>query len=389
MPGDRLTTAVELGSPGAPPDAVALGSVDTGHEIGREVHALLDGRASRAAAYGPSFSLLWEVSSRCAQGGKLLRPRLLVDAFDAMVAEATIDPARRRIALRIAAAVEILHFSFLLHDDVIDDDLLRRGAPNLIGELILQQGSGVTGGEVPAGLQATRKHLHWARSNGILVGDVMLSLAHQVFARQPLPEEIRVRLLDLLDHAITDSVAGEHVDVGLSDGIMPAELSAVLEMTRLKTATYTFELPLRAAAVLAESGPRIEAAIAAIARRIGVAFQLQDDLFSAFSPCLEHGKDPFSDFREGKETAIIAYARVTSAWTSIEPRFGAVDFCEQDGILIRDLLVSCGAEEFIRSLVDEHLRAALELVSADDPVLPGPLVDRLLQLVETLESRRF
>jgi geranylgeranyl diphosphate synthase type II len=80
---------------------------------------------------------------------------------------------------------------------------------------------------------------------------------------------------------------------------------------------------------------------------------------------------------------------VTSAWPSIEPRFGAVDFCEQDGILIRDLLVSCGAEEFIRSLVDEHLRAALELVSTDDPVLPGPLVDRLLQLVDTLESRRF
>ncbi|WP_449282994.1 polyprenyl synthetase family protein [Leucobacter sp.] len=388
MAVDRRTADPQLAPLEPPANAAPPIRADTGREIGLEIRALLDGRASRAAAYGPSFAELWECASRCAQGGKLLRPRLLLDAFDALGGDASRDSARRRSALRIAAAVEILHFSFLLHDDVIDEDLLRRGTPNLIGELFLQQESAVADRGLPAG-GGPRNHLHWARSNGILVGDAMLALAHQVFAREPLPEGLRLRLLELLDHAITESIAGEHADVGLSDGVMPAEMSAVLEMTRLKTATYTFELPLRAAAVLAEAGPRAEAAIAAIARRLGVAFQLQDDLLSAFSPSAEHGKDPFSDFREGKETAIIAYARMTSVWPGIESRFGAADFAEDDGRAIRELLASCGAEDFIRSLVDEHLRAALELVSAVDSAVPVRLVDHLLQLVETLEARRF
>lgn len=388
MAGEQRTAGAGLATLEDAARAATPSALEPREEIEREIRELLDRRAARAAAYGPSYAEVWEAASRCAQGGKLLRPRLLVDAFDALAAPELGGSERRESALRIAAAIEILHFSFLLHDDVIDEDLLRRGTPNLIGELLRRREAvdGDGSGRTPDGADG---RLHWARSSGILVGDAMLSLVHQVFAREPLPHALRLRLLDLLDHTITESIVGECADVGLSDGIMPAELSAVLEMTRLKTATYTFELPLRAAAVLAGAAPRTETAIAAIARRFGVAFQLQDDLLSAFSSSDQHGKDPFSDFREGKETAIIAYARMTSAWPGIEPRFGAADFTDRDGAAIRAQLVACGAEEFIRSLVDEHLRAALELVSASDGALPPALVDRLLRLVESLEKRRF
>lgn len=354
-------------------------------EIERELGTILEDRMRHATAYGPQFVRLWQLASESIEGGKLVRPRLLMDAFDALAQGLEPDAAPRESALRISAAVELLHFSFLLHDDVIDEDLLRRGAPNLIGRVL--QDHPLTTPDASDGTWRGDA-MHWARSNGILMGDLMLAAAHQVFAREPLPPAVRSRLLDLLDHTVTESVAGEQFDVGLSDGAMRSELTAVLEMSRMKTATYTFALPLRAAAILAGTGTTVEDALESVGRHLGVAFQMQDDLLSVFGRSDEHGKDAFSDLREGKETVIIAFARTTSTWPSIAPRFGASDLTVPDGTMIRGLLSRCGAEDFVRSLVDDHLSAATDLVSSTDSAVPRALAEVVLNLVETLEGRR-
>lgn len=356
-------------------------------EIEAQLGILLAARAPGAGSSDPHFAALWGLASECLLGGKLLRPRLLMGAFDALArdheSDPEQDPDRRAAALRISAAVEMLHFSFLLHDDVIDEDLIRRGAPNVIGRLLVGPGA-----EAPDIRLADRARLHWARSNGILLGDLMLAAAHQVFARESLPAEPRSRLLDLLDRTVTESVAGEQHDVGLSDGIIASDLDAVIEMCRLKTATYTFELPLRAAAVLAGADARLEEELGTIARHLGIAFQLQDDLLCAFGDSREHGKDAFSDFREGKETAIIAYARTTSAWPSIEPRLRGHELSDDDGRVIRALLAECGAERFVRAMIDERIRTAVGIASRDETAIPDGLRRFLLGVVEALDGRR-
>ena len=359
----------------SPPLASMAGDVDD------ELRRMLHDRTTRAAAYGPAFVSLWEAACATLLGGKMLRPRLLLAAFDALAddtgAAGAVAPADRDAAVRIAAAVEALHFAFLLHDDVIDGDLQRRGRPNLIGELLDQR----------AGLHP-HDDLHWARTNALLLGDILLSAAHQAIAREDLPHERRVRLLDLLDHTITESVAGEQLDVGLADGILPTDLSTVLDMTRLKTATYTFELPLRAAAILAGHPTHTEVAIAELGRHLGIAFQLQDDLLSTFGRAEEHGKDPYSDLREGKQTAVIAHARLTSAWARIEPRFGVAQLSPADGEALRNLLSDCGAEQFVRSLVDDELRACVDLLSSPDAGIPAALDPAIGAILSALEGRR-
>lgn len=349
-------------------------------EVAAELQRLIDTRARQASAYGPAFTTLWDAGAANLIGGKLVRPRLLLAAFDALADESPTDAAERDAAVRIAAAVEVLHYSFLLHDDVLDGDLLRRGRPNLIGAILNSRASE----QAPT----TQKDLHWARSNGILLGDLLLSMAHQTFAREPLPEDQRVRLLDLLDHAVTESVVGELLDIGLADGALPAELTTVLEMTRLKTAAYTFELPLRAAAILAGARGRVETAVGDLGRHLGVAFQLQDDLLSMFGNPAEHGKDAYSDLREGKETATIAYARLTGAWPRIAPLFGTGQrLSDADGVLVRELLRECGAEQFTHSLIDDQLRACFELLSSADARIPASLTPIIDDLVDALEER--
>lgn len=363
-----------------------------GAEIHEQIRELLDpplaGPMSGLLPPAPQLAQVLRLATRCVGGGKLLRPRLLLGAFDTLTVcrnGAASDRARTRPpgVLRIAAAIELLHFSFLLHDDVIDEDLFRRGERNLIGRILDQS----SGSGFDTGCSSRERPLHWARTNGILIGNLMLTAAHQVFARQSLRLDDAERLLDLFDIAVSESVVGELCDVGLSDGVIASDLSTVLEMTRMKTATYTFELPLRTAAVLAGVSIEVEEALGQVGRHLGVAFQLQDDLLSAFGSAGEHGKDPFSDFREGKETALIAYARMTSFWPSIEPLLGAPDFSAEDGSTIREMLVRCGSEAFIRSMVEDQIRSALDGLSREDGVVPTETARWIARLVDTLEGR--
>lgn len=353
-----------------------------------EIERIFDERMARAAGYGENFARVWEVASQCVSGGKFLRPRLFLGACEALAADGTHPDIDAGTASRIGAAIELLHYSFLLHDDVIDGDLHRRGRANLIGTMLLDR--------VPDGLAAalTRADAlepdarHWAVTCGVLMGDLMLAEAHQLIAREPMPHPVRLRMLDLLDHTVTESVAGEHLDAALSHGLVESDLSAVLDMDRLKTATYTFEFPLRAATILADATLPTQETIGQIGRHLGVAFQLQDDLLSTFGRASEHGKDAFSDLREGKETALIAHARTTSAWAGIAPSFGDPLLSQEGAERIRELLTGCGSRAFIEGLVETHLQAGTDLLTEPQAMVPRELADFVSRLVDSLRQRQ-
>jgi len=363
--------------------------------IENELSGLIGKRTSAATAYGPYFTGLWELAGHNVLGGKFVRPLLLMETYDALRqgganrSESALQPtgpeapAHRETAISIAAAIELLHYSFLLHDDVIDGDLVRRGHPNLIGSLLAE--AQALPRAMDAGGTRAGSDLHWAQTGGILMGDMLLAATHQAFARADLPQRLRLRLLDLLEHTINETVAGEQLDVGLGDGIIDPQLETILVMCGYKTATYTFELPLRAAAALAGADFAVENALATAGRHLGLAFQLQDDLLSTFGDPRRHGKDPFSDLREGKETAIIAHARTTAAWPDIEPFFGRPELNGADCDYVRRLLADCGAEMIVNGLIEEQLRAFNDLLTG---AIPPGVRTVLLDLAAQLEGRQ-
>ncbi|HET8928115.1 MAG TPA: polyprenyl synthetase family protein [Microbacterium sp.] len=349
-------------------------------EVQAELRRFFRTRAESAASYGPSFTRLWTIAGESVLGGKLVRPLLLVEMFHALRGPESGDCDGETLT-EIATAVELLHYAFLMHDDVIDGDLTRRGRSNLVGALL----SEVRSGHARAGEDAD---LHWARTGGILMGDLLLAGVHQLFARARLPHQQRLALLDLLDRTITESVAGEDLDVGLSAGVVAPDLATILDMSVCKTAAYTFELPLRAAAVLAGGDADIDASLSTAGRHLGLAFQLQDDLLSTFGDPHRHGKDSFSDLREGKQTAIIAYARQTSAWRAVEPAFGRSDLTDGQGVAVRELLAECGARTFVEDLIDGELQACREVAADADRGMPLRARQVLLDLIARLEGRR-
>lgn len=330
-----------------------------------------------AEDYGPEFAALWRAAADHALGGKLIRPRLLLDIHRALAPALDAEPSVA--VVDVATHVELLHYAFLLHDDVIDGDLMRRRRPNLIGDLAANTPD-----------STEQESLHWARSSAILMGDLLLTDAVMGFARADLPASVRGRLLDLVEQTIVETVAGEHTDLALSHGIVTPDLGTVLSMSVYKTATYSFALPLRAAALLAGSSAAVERTLTATGRHIGLAYQLQDDLLCVFGDHREHGKDAFSDLREGKETAVIAFARSTTAWPRIAPRLGAPDLTAKDAVGIRDMLRECGAESFVTGIIDDQLDAVHRLL--DEAAARGEIgedaVRTILLTTRRLEGRR-
>ncbi|PWH06335.1 geranylgeranyl pyrophosphate synthase [Brachybacterium endophyticum] len=385
-------------------------------EVDHAIARLMEHGMHRATRHGAEVRELWALAADHLRGGKLVRPLLLVEVFDGLraAAEAATPEgsgddapvAERSEVLRLAAAIEVLHYAFLLHDDVIDNDLTRRGRPNLVGALLDgddlapapavpdQQGSVVTSRGTDseddhrvAQDPARARRAHWARSSAVLVGDQMLALAHQIFARVDLPRPAHRELMEVLEDAVVDSAVGEFLDVSLSDGVIEPAEDVIDEMTRTKTATYTLELPLRMASVLAGAPAEVQRALAEAGRHLGIAFQLQDDALSAFGSALDHGKDPWSDLREGKQTAITEYARRTEAWPRIAAALEQDSTVEERGERVRTLLLDCGAREHQQMLIDREVESARDVLEDCGHRVPGPVARVLRALIDELENR--
>lgn len=321
-------------------------------------------RVSAASAYDPSYRRLWEAARDAADGGKRIRPRFVLTAYRGL---GGTEPA---VACTAAVAYELLHTAFLLHDDVIDGDTVRRGRPNVAG--------GFAADAAARGADADRAR-RWGEAGAILAGDLLLHAASSVLGRVDTDEWTRERLLDILDHGVFVTAAGELADVALAEhiGAEPPALDDVLAMTEHKTAAYSVAGPLMTGALLAGGGEDVLAPLAEYGRLVGIAFQLGDDLLGVFGSEDVTGKSIVSDLRQGKETSLIAYARGTARWADVAASLGRVDLEPDQAARLASVLDECGARRFVERLLRQHVELAIAALGTPSipPALAEPLAD--------------
>lgn len=326
--------------------------------VEREIRRALADGAARSAGLGDGHRELWNALSGAVEGGKRFRPQLLAATHQAM------GGADSEAVERVGAALEILHTAFVVHDDVIDGDEVRRGRPNVSGTFA------ATARRRGAPEPVAR---HYGAAAGLLAGDLALVTSTRMIARCGASPEATDALLDLLEDAVHASAAGELADVGLAlpvDG-QPASVADAVRVGELKTAVYSFLLPLQAGAVLAGAPAAAVTALAPVGRQLGIGFQLLDDLLGVFGDPARTGKSALSDLREGKPTALLAHARSTGAWTELRTLLGEPGLDERGARRARDLLTACGARARVAALAEEHLDGALS--AAARPPLPEGL----------------
>ena len=223
-------------------------------------------------------------------GGKRLRPATVL-----LVAEAITDVEPLSVDYRgfptldgepidvmaTAVIIEVLHSFTLIHDDIMDDDDMRRGEPAV--------------------------HEAYDDSMAILAGDTLYSKGFEILLRTGAPADRTLRAVDLLAGTCTHICEGQAMDIGFErdTDVLPDEY---MEMVQLKTAVLYAAASAIPAIVTGAPQDTVDA-LYEYGRCVGQAFQIQDDVLDLTVPSDDLGKRRGSDLVEGKRTLITLHAR--------------------------------------------------------------------------------
>ena len=210
-------------------------------------------------------------------GGKRHRP--LVCMLACVAVGGTEEQARDA-----AAAVEHFHTAALIHDDIADESLLRRGKPCLHHQI----GEGLA----------------------INCGDLALSLVTgTVLDDESLSDSVKLRVLHELVNMTTRTIEGQALDIGWArDARFDITVDDYLVMASHKTAFYSGAVPLAVGAIIGGGTEEQVETLRNYGMSTGLAFQLQDDLLNLVGTKEAATKDFRSDITEGKRTMIAVHA---------------------------------------------------------------------------------
>lgn len=232
------------------------------------------------------------------RGGKRLRPAFAYWGWRAVAPEdRTQDPDADRDALRLFAALELLHACALVHDDVIDDSDTRRGMPTVhVHFADLHRRSGWRGAPMQFGVSAA-----------ILLGDLSLVWADDIVATAELPADAHRRVQRVWADIRTEVLCGQYLDI-VAESSGAESIASAMTVNTYKTASYTVSRPLQFGAAAAADRPDVQAVFHDVGTDLGVAFQLRDDVLGVFGDPAVTGKPSGDDLRSGKRTVLLAEA---------------------------------------------------------------------------------
>lgn len=353
-------------------------AIDDGDRAGIDgaITASLTRLRRRADGLGEGAIALADAAVAAGADGKRVRPRLVAAAFRAFSDGDALSPASEAAVWQVAAAFELLHTAFVVHDDLIDRDLERRGSPNVAGRFRAR----ALGFGAPAD-EATLV----AEAAAVLAGDLLLFEASRLIAAAEVDGAVRSTLFDILDDAILVSAVGELADVENAARTDVPDTDDLLGVAHDKTAAYSFEAPLLAGALLAGASADARAHLAAAAADLGLAFQLVDDLIGTFGTRRQAGRDPGADLREAKRTPLIGLARRRRTWPQVR---SALALAHTGPIAVRRAqreLEASGARDAVEDLVRDALCRARSQTAA--PALPAPAGALLTRIANVIEER--
>lgn len=280
-------------------------------------------------------------------GGKRLRPVLAMLVADAIAGEG-------EKAIPFGCCLEIIHNFTLIHDDVMDEDTLRRGRPAV--------------------------HVLFDVPTAIIAGDAMFARGFEVLAMVDTPEGELRRLLSLVAKTVWIIAEGQQMDIDF-ESRESVSVGEYLEMIEKKTAVL-FACAAKGAAIVAGGGQELERDMYDYALLLGLGFQIWDDVLGITADEERLGKPVGSDIRNGKRTLIVLHALENADDDSkrmILSSLGCENATDEEVVNVIRELEKTGSIEFARNKAREFAKNAhkcLEsLPDSDSKELLKALVD--------------
>lgn len=272
---------------------------------------ILDELNTGVLEYAPeSPPMIAQAYKEAVTGGK--RMRGLVAFFSCMAVGGD-----EKVAIHFATLIELAHASSLVHDDLIDGDMLRRGRPAI--------------------------HVKFGQNTSIVTGDYLFGCAFK--ALYPLVEEgvissdVFARISDILLTAERDTCVGEALDIE----IIPNNIEEYIEIIEKKTGSL-FRAAAEVGAILGGGAENEVNALSNYGMQLGTSFQIRDDVLDVIGAESRLGKPILSDVLSKKNAVVLAHHLL-----------GGKALDEEHA---QQLLIDSGAVEHAQKWSVEHAEAA-------------------------------
>lgn len=212
-------------------------------------------------------------------GGKRLRPYLVCEV-------ANLFGISEDISFPVAASLEMLHTYSLIHDDLpaMDNDDFRRGKPTC--------------------------HKQFDEATAIISGDGLLTYAFEVLSKAPLiSPETKLKLISLLAEragAFNGMIAGQMLDLQTDKSPELSSEEIIKHIEEMKTGCL-IAYAVQAGAIIGNASSEEYTALTTYARKIGIAFQISDDILDVIGDSALMGKTLGKDAKQGKLTFVSLY----------------------------------------------------------------------------------
>ena len=315
-----------------------------------QVQSVLDAfvaeHGATLAPLGPDAALFMDAARRSVSGGKRYRAAFCWWGYRAVRA----DVPDAEALVRAGAALELLHASALVHDDLMDASDTRRGRPAEHKAFeSLHRSRGWRGSAEQYGA-----------ASAILLGDVLLTWSDELLRRCGLPADVVRPAQELFETTHTEVITGQFLDVSVQ-ARGRCDVEEAMRVLRYKSAKYSVERPLHVGAALAGAGPEMLTALSAYGVPVGEAFQLRDDLLGVFGDPDVTGKPAGDDLTEGKRTVLVALALESAPAADgkrLDEALGTpLDVAEVEEL--RRIIDESGARADVEGRIDALTRSAL------------------------------
>lgn len=280
-------------------------------------------------------------------GGKRLRPVLLLIACEAF-------KGKIEAALPAAAAMELMHNYTLIHDDIMDRDTTRRGRPTV--------------------------HCKWNPDIALLAGDGLLTLAYRSLLRVHSPHLQKV--CQIFTDGLIELCEGQSYDHDFEhdDGVNMAQY---LDMIKRKTARF-FSICTEMGALLAGASATPTRWLRRFGESLGMAFQIQDDLFDITVAQEILGKDFGSDVKRRKRTFLYVYVMTHGApeyRERLQRIFHQAVISPADVLNAGEIFREAGALAAAEQALQEYLQEAHDCLKRLEPAVDTSALHAFLEML--------
>jgi len=280
------------------------------------------------------------------RGGKRLRPIFLIYGYKCF-SEDDIDAI-----IDVSISVELMQSYLLIHDDIMDEDELRRGKPTF--HIVYK--------DICERKFEKDKSFRFGENIAILTGDLLEAYGEEVLANAPFKGEYIRKALIKYAEIVKNVNYGQMLDI-ISEMKKTITEEEILMIHKLKTASYTIEGPLHIGALLGGASNTDLQVLSNYGIPLGLAFQIQDDILGLFGSEKKIGKPVGSDLREGKKTLLVLHA--LKRCDDKEKEFiiqilGKNKITKEEINRIRDIVTKTGALDYSIKLIRKYTKEAIK-----------------------------